>query len=140
MNAKASQIIRRPAQECYLAFVEPQHLTKFWLSAASGPLTTDQTVRWDFLVPGASVEARAEILEPARRILLHWGPTQVEWTFSEHQQETVVSVEHRGLPDQEVAQSTEGFTLVLNDLKILLETGQSPGLVRDKAALIQRQS
>ncbi|MEY4641392.1 MAG: hypothetical protein RLZZ227_1386, partial [Pseudomonadota bacterium] len=31
---------------------------------------------------------------------------------------------------------TEGFTLVLCDLKCLLETGQSGNMVRDKAALI----
>jgi uncharacterized protein YndB with AHSA1/START domain len=138
MNASASQIIRRPARDCYLAFVEPDRLTQFWLSAASAPLQVGQSVRWDFLVPGATVDSLAEVLESDRRILLHWGPTQVEWTFREHDGETVVTVEHRGLPDSEIAQSTEGFTLVLNDLKLLLETGKSPGLVRDKAALIQR--
>lgn len=138
MNAKASQIIRRPARDCYLAFVEPDRLTQFWLSAASAPLEVDQSVRWDFLIPGATVESVVEVLESDRRILIHWGTTQVEWTFLEHDGETVVTVEHRGLPHSEIAESTEGFTLVLNDLKLLLETGKSPGIVRDKAALIQR--
>ena len=62
MNAKASQIIRRPARDCYLAFVEPDRLTQFWLSAASATLEVDQSVRWDFLIPGATVESVVEVL------------------------------------------------------------------------------
>jgi hypothetical protein len=41
-----------------------------------------------------------------------------------------------------VAQATnnvEGFTIVLCDLKTLLESGRSANLVRDKAELITRQ-
>ena len=34
------------------------------------------------------------------------------------------------------ADTAEGFTLVLNDLKLLLETGRSPGLVAAKAKRI----
>ncbi|MEP7276850.1 MAG: hypothetical protein ABI812_10875, partial [Betaproteobacteria bacterium] len=36
--------------------------------------------------------------------------------------------------------ATEGFTIVLCDLKCLLETGQSGNMVRDKAALISAAS
>lgn len=140
MHARASLLIRRPAQDCYSAFTEPDQLTKFWLSAASGPLTVGETVRWDFMVAGASIESRAAVLEPARRILIHWGESQVEWTFEESSGETVVTVEHRNLPEAELVASTEGFTTVLCDLKILLEGGSSPGLVRDKAELISRTS
>ncbi len=41
----------------------------------------------------------------------------------------------RGAATQAVA-TTEGFAIVLCDLKCLLETGKSGGMVRDKAALI----
>lgn len=36
----------------------------------------------------------------------------------------------------EIVNATEGFSIVLCDLKTLLETGHSANLVRDKAALI----
>ena len=39
---------------------------------------------------------------------------------------------------QQVADVIEGFSIVLCDLKTLLETGTSAGLVRDKAELISR--
>ena len=37
---------------------------------------------------------------------------------------------------QQATGTIEGFTIVLCDLKRLLETGESPGLVRAKAELI----
>jgi hypothetical protein len=39
---------------------------------------------------------------------------------------------------EQVVGATEGFTIVLCDLKTLLETGRSANLVRDKAELIHR--
>jgi hypothetical protein len=38
---------------------------------------------------------------------------------------------------EEVATTTEGYSIVLCDLKTLLETGRSANLVKDKAALIE---
>jgi hypothetical protein len=37
-----------------------------------------------------------------------------------------------------VVNATEGFAIVLCDLKVLLETGHPAGLVKDKAELIHR--
>jgi uncharacterized protein YndB with AHSA1/START domain len=56
---------------------------------------------------------------------------------------TRVAIACSGFPgDDLVAQATnnvEGFTIVLCDLKTLLESGRSANLVRDKAELITRQ-
>lgn len=140
MSAKASLLIHASVEEVYRSFLEPERLTQFWLAAASAHLEIGKTVQWDFMVPGASVQSRAEVLEPGQRILIHWDESQVEWTFIAGDGYTVVSVEHRNLPAKEIVPSTEGFTTVLCDLKLLLETGKSPGLVRDKALLIQKNS
>jgi uncharacterized protein YndB with AHSA1/START domain len=142
--ARVEMLIRKPAAEVFAAFVEPQQLTRFWLSHASAPLVAGTRVRWDFMVEGASAELDVKAIEPAKRILIEWvGGGTVEWTFTEAAgKETVVTVIDRGFRgslDEQIAtavDSTEGFTIVLCDLKVLLESGTSPGLVKDKAALL----
>lgn len=52
---------------------------------------------------------------------------------------TLLSVETSGFPKDNVdaaVGATEGFCIVLCDLKVLLESGRSPNLVKDKAQLI----
>jgi hypothetical protein len=53
---------------------------------------------------------------------------------------TRVAVEVTGFKDDNgvdsIVNATEGFSIVLCDLKTLLETGHSANLVRDKAELI----
>jgi uncharacterized protein YndB with AHSA1/START domain len=138
---KATMIIRRPASEIYRAFVEPEMLTRFWLSAASGPLIVGQPVRWDFMVPGATLQCEARVLDEAKTIEVGWpdGMT-VTWRFSAGiESSTLVEVEHQGFkgsPQEQLdaaIDSTQGFSIVLCDVKVLLETNVSPHLVRDKA-------
>ena len=139
MNVKAETLIRRPPAEVYPLFVEPDHLTKFWLSAASGPLEVGKTVRWDFLVKGASVDSTARELVPGQRIAIDWSDgTQVTWTFAPHAEGTLVTVEHFGCgEDQNPMDRCEGHTWVLADAKLLAETGKSGGMVKDKAQTIE---
>jgi uncharacterized protein YndB with AHSA1/START domain len=142
---KATMIIRRPAGEIYRAFVEPEMLTRFWLSGASGPLIVGQPVRWDFMVPGASLQCEASVLEEGKRIEVSWPDgTTVTWKFSPGiESTTLVEVEHQGFkgsPQEQLdaaIDSTQGFSIVLCDVKVLLETNASPHLVRDKALLLQ---
>jgi uncharacterized protein YndB with AHSA1/START domain len=138
-------MIRRPAGEIYRAFVEPEMLTRFWLSGASGPLIVGQPVRWDFMVPGATLLCEARVLEEAKRIEVGWPDgTTVTWNFSPGiESTTLVKVEHQGFqgsPQEQLdaaIDSTQGFSIVLCDVKVLLETNASPHLVRDKALLLQ---
>jgi hypothetical protein len=70
------------------------------------------------------------------------GGLDVDMRFDEAQEgSTVVSVEACGFESEggleQVVDATEGFSIVLCDLKVFLESGHSAGLVEDKAALIQ---
>lgn len=145
---RAAMIIRRPASETYRAFVEPEILTRFWLSGASSPLTVGKPVKWDFMVPGATVQCETRVLEESKRIEVDWPDgTTVTWRFSRGLEfATLVEVEHHGFkgsPQEQVdaaIDSTQGFSIVLCDLKVLLESGESPHLVRDKALLFHPRS
>lgn len=143
-TAAAEILIRKPAADIYRAFTEPTELKKFWLSEASAPLEVGKTVEWDFMVEGAYAEATATELVPGEKIAWGWNDgSTVEILLAETGDGTVVRVENsRFAGDAQEAmatalESTQGFTIVLCDLKILLETGKSPGLTRDKARLIE---
>jgi uncharacterized protein YndB with AHSA1/START domain len=135
-------LIRRPPAEVFSAFVNPQTLRKFWLSDASGPLAPGARVQWTFMVPGATAKVAVTRFEAPRLLAFDWsGVCHVEMTFDAFGDgATRAAVEVSGFEGRDVlAQATgtiEGFSIVLCDLKTLLESGESANLVRDKAELI----
>ena len=141
---EASMLIRLPPGEVFAAFVNPIMLRKFWLQDASGPLGPGARVHWTFMVPGAEASVVVRRFEAPHLLVFDWpGGVQVEMSFQALEAEaTRVTVSIGGLAGdgllQQVADVIEGFSIVLCDLKTLLETGTSAGLVRDKAALITR--
>ena len=143
--ASASTIIRRPSTEVFDAFVRPEKLTQFWLTRASAPLSKDAKVEWHFMVPGATASVAVTAFEPPRHLAFDWPGMHVEMRFDHFAQDgeaaaTRVAVHVTGFAGEDAVQqavgTTEGFTTVLCDLKTLLESGRSAGLVKDKAALI----
>jgi len=135
-------LIRRPPGEVFAAFVNPQTLRKFWLSNASGPLAPGARVQWDFMVPGASERVSVTRFEAPRQLAFDWSAgIHVDMSFELFGEgATRVAIVVSGIrgPDA-MAKATgtaEGFSIVLCDLKTLLETGESAHLVRDKAELI----
>jgi len=141
-TARASMLIRRPPAEVFDAFVNPAKLTLFWLDGASAPLAPGAKVEWRFMVPGVVDTLTVTTFEPPRRLAFAWPDgTSADLRFDEHGKDaTRVTVEAKGFEGDDavtqVANNTEGYTIVLCDLKTLLETGSSANLVRDKAALI----
>jgi uncharacterized protein YndB with AHSA1/START domain len=138
----ASQLIRRPPGEVFAAFVNPLTLTRFWLKHATGPLGPGARVEWEFMVAGAKSEIHVVAFESPRHLAFRFdGDMLVDITFEPHEGDTHVSIALSGFAAGDVlSQATdavEGFAIVLCDLKTLLETGTSAGLVRDKAALIE---
>jgi uncharacterized protein YndB with AHSA1/START domain len=141
----ASQLIRRPAGEVFAAFVNPQTLRKFWLKNASGPLGPRARVKWEFMVPGATADVVVTRFEAPLRLGFDWPDMHVEMTFESIDRESTrveVALSNLGAIDvlNIATNAVEGFAIVLCDLKTLLETGDSAGLVRDKAELIAGSS
>ncbi|MES3033263.1 MAG: SRPBCC domain-containing protein [Gemmatimonadota bacterium] len=140
--AKVSQLINCEPADAFNAFVDPDRITRFWLGASSGPLAKDARVTWTFMVPGAVDTIAITEFEPTSLIAFHWSDgsnTRIE--FSAHSTgKTQVSVEIHGSAGddlvEQIVNTTEGFSIVLCDLKTLIESGQSAGLVRAKAELI----
>jgi uncharacterized protein YndB with AHSA1/START domain len=141
LTVHASMLIRRPPGEVFAAFVNPQTLRKFWLKDATGPLGPRARVKWEFMVPGATADVVVTQFEAPQRLGFDWPDMHVDLTFeSIDKSVTRVEVAVSKLDQIDIlANATttiEGFAIVLCDLKTLLETGESAGLVRDKAELI----
>lgn len=146
--ARVEMLVHKPVTEVFRAFVDPVWLTQFWLARSSGPLELGQSVEWEFMVPGAKVTTYVKAIEKDTRIAVDWSDgTSVEWRFEPRDDgATRVSIDHGGFQgtSEKIAataiEATQGFSIVLCDLKVLLETGSSPHLVRDKARLIREVS
>jgi uncharacterized protein YndB with AHSA1/START domain len=139
---KATMLIRCSVAEAFDAFTDPKKITQFWLNATSGPLAEGAKLSWSFMVPGATETVTVTEFHDQQRIGFEWSDgIKVALTFAEHDRDGVrVSVEATGFSTDEgldeIVNATEGFSIVLCDLKTLLENGRSANLVRDKAVLI----
>jgi uncharacterized protein YndB with AHSA1/START domain len=136
-------LIRKPAPEVFDAFVNPDVTTKLWFTKGSGRLEVGKQVQWAWEMYDISVPVTAKVIEPHRRIVIEWrgysGQTTVEWTFAAQPDGTTfVSITesgYRGDGDalvKQVAESTQGFSLVLAGLKAWLEHGIQLNLVADR--------
>jgi uncharacterized protein YndB with AHSA1/START domain len=140
--AKASQLLNCHAGEAFDAFVDPGKITQFWLESTTAPLSEHSEVTWSFMVPGAVETVVVDEFQPAELIAFTWSDgLKVRLEFSEQSvNKTRVSAEVQGFSGDDaidhVVNATEGFSIVLCDLKTFLESGQSAGLVRAKAELI----
>lgn len=144
--AKVRMSVLRPVAEVFAALTQPEILSRYWLSRASGPLEPGKTVHWEFMVPGAKTDATVTAFEENRHLSIRWSDgSTVDWTVEPQPDNTtivqVVNAGFSGTPDEVVAtalESTQGFTIVLCGLKALLEPHGSLSLVRDKARLIEQ--
>jgi uncharacterized protein YndB with AHSA1/START domain len=139
---KTGMLIRRPAAEVFEAIVDPAITTQFWFTRGSGRLEVGKEVLWEWEMYGVSAQVTAQVIEPSRRIVMEWpgysGPTRVEWVFTPLGGGTFLSITESGFVGdgdslaQQVADSTQGFSLVLAGLKAYLEHGVRLNLVADR--------
>ncbi len=141
--AKTGMLIRKPVEDVFEAIVNPEITSKFWFSKGSGRLETGKQVQWDWESHDVSIQVTAKAIEPNKRVLIEWpgysGPTLVEWTFAPQADGTTfVRVSESGWTGegdklvQYVADSTQGFTLMLAGLKALLEHSIRLNLTADR--------
>lgn len=137
---KAQMLIRRPVEEVFNAFVDPEVTTKFWFTKSSGRLEPGAEVRWDWEMYGVSGIVHVKAVEQNRRILIEWDdpPCPVEWIFTSRPDgTTLVQISNWGFSgsdDEVVAQAIDsmgGFMQVLAGLKAFLEHGVELNLVAD---------
>jgi len=142
-EARTGMLVRKPAAEVFEALVDPSITSQFWFSKGDRRLEVGKPVRWEWEMYGVSIEVNAVEIEPNRRILFEWpgysGATRVEWTLvSRPGDTTFVHVTETGFAGngddlvKYVADSTQGFSLMLAGLKAFLEHGVKLNLTADR--------
>ncbi|MFB3169518.1 SRPBCC family protein [Neobacillus sp. 179-C4.2 HS] len=138
---KAEMLIRKPVEEVYEAFINPEITTKFWFTKSSGRLEEGKTIRWDWEMYGVGDELFVKETEKNKLIRIEWTDgTQVEWIFTPRaDNQTFVSITNDGFSgssDEMIARAIDsmgGYTMVLSGLKAYLEHNIQLNLVADKA-------
>ena len=141
--AKAEMAIRKPVEEVYEAFKNPEITTKFWFTKSSGKLEKGKKVEWAWEMYGVSAPVQVLEIAANKKILIEWGTgkqkSKVEWTFRPITDEvTYVEITNYGFAGtteeliSQIRDSTGGFTMVLAGLKAYLEHDISLNLVGDK--------
>lgn len=138
---KAEMMIRKPVEEVFEAFVDPEVTTKFWFTKSSGKLEAGKRVRWEWEMYGVGDDIVVTSIEPNERILIESEDgTLAEFVFTPRTaNETVVTITNSGFTgdgDQIVSHAMDsmgGYTMVLCGLKAYLEHGVIPNFVLDRA-------
>ena len=139
---KTGMLIRKPVQEVFEAFIDPEVTTKFWFTRSSGRLAQGSQVQWDWEMYGISIPVTVKEFDPERRLLIDWcdPPTQVEWVFTPRPDGTtfvrITNSGFAGEADEVVSQAIDsagGFSFVLAGLKALLEHDVELNLIADHA-------
>ena len=141
--ANTGMLVRKPVADVFEALVNPDITRKFWFTKGSGRLEVGKQIQWDWEMYDVSVKVTATAIEPNRRIEIEWpgysGPTVVEWMLKPWEDgATFVSVTETGFAGNAdelvkyVADSTQGFTLMLAGLKAFLEYNVMLNLTADR--------
>src|SRR5690606_14157139 len=95
---RSTMLIRKPVEEVFEAFINPEVTTKFWYTKSSGRLEVGKRVIWEWEMYGASDEIIVKDIEHNKRILIESSDgTEIEWLFIQRtNNETLVTIEHCG--------------------------------------------
>jgi uncharacterized protein YndB with AHSA1/START domain len=140
--AKVEMLIRRPVEDVFEAFINPEVTSKFWFTKSTGSLEVGKQLEWTWEMYNYTAPLTVTSIERNKRIVIEWDTdkdkTTVEWMFrSLGEKGTFVSIVNsgfKGSADEILAQvrdSTEGFAFVLSGLKALMEHGIRLNLVGD---------
>jgi uncharacterized protein YndB with AHSA1/START domain len=141
--AKAEMLIRKPIEQVFQAFIDPEITTKFWFTKSTGKLEEGKETQWTWEMYDHSILVKAKTIELNKKIVIEWGNsdqiTTVEWTFNDlGEVGTFVSIVNSGFQGEtekiisQIRDSTEGFTLVLAGLKAYFEHNIELNLILDR--------
>jgi uncharacterized protein YndB with AHSA1/START domain len=139
--AEAGMLIRKPVDEVFEAFIDPEITKNFWFTKGSSKLETGKKITWEWEMYDVSATIVPKEILKNQKILFEWGdPVRlVELNFKEVGANAVyVSVSECGFDKasddllEAVKDSTGGFTTMLDGLKAFLEYGINLNLTADK--------
>ncbi len=133
--------IRKPAEQVFNAFIDPNLTKEFWFTKGSDKLEIGKTVTWTWEMYNHSAQVFVKDIIENKKIIIEWGEplTTVVFEFkSLSDGTTYVTINEFGYDKigtellDTVKDATGGFTTVLDGLKAFLEHGINLNLIADK--------
>lgn len=140
---QAQMLIRKPIQEVFEAFINPEITTNFWFTKSTGKLEEGKTIIWEWEMYNAKSEVKTLQIIPDQLIKTEWGlfSNNVDYEFKEMEKGTLVIIKSYGYSEtgdellSVINDNTGGFTTVLDGCKAYLEHGINLKLIEDKFPL-----
>jgi len=137
---QAQMLIRKPIQEVFDAFIDPEITTNFWFTKSTDKLEEGKTITWEWEMYGAKSEVKVLQIIPNKLIKTEWGlfSNNVDYEFKEMEKGTLVIIKSYGYSEtgdallSVINDNTGGFTTVLDGCKAYLEHGINLRLIEDK--------
>ncbi|MFP7654979.1 SRPBCC family protein [Chryseobacterium proteolyticum] len=137
---EAQMLIRKPVQEVFEAFINPELTTQFWFTKSSGRLEEGKTITWEWEMYGVKNNVTVHKIIPNHLIKTEWGDpsSNVDYEFKEMEKGTLVVIKSYGFTQtgedllKTINDNTGGFTTVLDGCKAYLEHGINLRLIEDK--------
>ncbi|MEJ2898893.1 SRPBCC domain-containing protein [Acinetobacter sp. NS-4] len=138
---ETQMLIRKPVEEVFNAFIEPEITSKFWFTSSTGHLIENRTVDWYWEKYEVTTSVYIEQLINNELIQILWGEPKstVDFIFEKiTEQETYLRIRNYDISLDGSAlvafaiEQTAGFTTVLDGCKAYLEYGAQLNLVNDK--------
>ena len=137
---QAQMLIRKPIQEVFDAFINPEITTNFWFTKSTGKLEEGKTIIWEWEMYDAKSEVKVLQIIPNQLIKTEWGlfSNNVDYEFKEMGKGTLVIIKSYGYSEtgedllSVINDNTGGFTTVLDGCKAYLEHGINLRLIEDK--------
>ncbi|GAA5102142.1 SRPBCC family protein [Chryseobacterium ginsengisoli] len=137
---QAQMLIRKPIEDVFEAFINPEVTTNFWFTKSTGKLEEGKTLTWEWEMYGAKTNVKVLEIVQNQSIKTEWGEpsTNVDYEFKEMEKGTLVVIKSYGYSQtgedllKIINDNTDGFTTVLDGCKAYLEHGINLRLIEDK--------
>lgn len=137
---QAQMLIRKPIQEVFEAFINPEITINFWFTKSTGKLEEGKIIIWEWEMYGAKSDVKVLQIIPNQLIKTEWGlfSNNVDYEFKEMEKGTLIVIKSYGYSEtgdellSVINDNTGGFTTVLDGCKAYLEHGINLRLIEDK--------
>ncbi|WP_213279618.1 SRPBCC family protein [Chryseobacterium indologenes] len=137
---EAQMLIRKPVEDVFEAFINPEITTNFWFTKSTGKLEEGKTITWEWEMYGVKNAVNVHQIIPNQLIRTEWGDpsTNVDYEFKTMEKGTLVIIKSYGFSQngedllKVINDNTGGFTTVLDGCKAYLEHGINLRLIEDK--------
>lgn len=137
---EAQMLIRKPVEDVFEAFINPEVTTNFWFTKSTGRLEEGKIITWEWEMYGVKNVVKVHQIIPNQLIRTEWGDpsVNVDYEFKTMENGTLVVIKSYGFSQtgddllKVINDNTGGFTTVLDGCKAYLEHGINLRLIEDK--------